>query len=145
MVQSFRAIREEETTLMMARIEKESRSMSPRILNLSEMFTEIASDVVCRSAMGRKYGGGESGKKFKRLLKELMVLLDGTNVGEFLPWLEWVNWVNGRDALVERVAKGIDEFLEGVFMDRMGRHERKNGSVEGVKERMNLGFYPFQE
>ncbi|KAL6973136.1 unspecific monooxygenase [Sarracenia purpurea var. burkii] len=136
MVQSFRAIREEETALMMARIEEESRSTSPGILNLSEMFAEIANHVVCRSTIGRKYAEGESGKKFRRSLWELAGLLGNANVGDFLPWLGWINWVNGRDALVERVAKELDEFLEVVVeehMDRLGRHERKNGSVEGVK------------
>ncbi|KAK6148272.1 hypothetical protein DH2020_019184 [Rehmannia glutinosa] len=115
-VQSFRSIREEETTLLVKKIREHSYSNS---VNLSEMFTEYTNDVVCRSAFGRKYSEGENGKKFVSLLKEFLVLLGTISIGTFIPCLSWIDRVNGFDARVDMVAKELDEFLEGVIRERM--------------------------
>ncbi|XP_031250778.1 cytochrome P450 71A6-like isoform X2 [Pistacia vera] len=83
-------------------------------------------------AFRRKYSGGESGRKFKKMLGELTELLGGFNVGDFIPWLSWVNLFNGVDAKVEKVAKEFDEFLDEVVEE----HLRESGSYlsEGEKD-----------
>ncbi|KAJ0106343.1 hypothetical protein Patl1_18171 [Pistacia atlantica] len=96
------------------------------------MFSLLTNDVICRAAFRRKYSGGESGRKFKKMLGELTELLGGFNVGDFIPWLSWVNLFNGVDAKVEKVAKEFDEFLEEVVEE----HLRESGSYlsEGEKD-----------
>ncbi|XAR50255.1 hypothetical protein NMG60_11004530 [Bertholletia excelsa] len=116
-VQSFRVVREEETTIMVNKI-KDSCSCSMPV-NLSHMFVAIANDVVSRAVFGKKVTEGESGRRLKLLLRELLELLGSADVEDFLPRLSWINWFNGRDAKVKRVAKGIDEFLEGMVQDRL--------------------------
>lgn len=116
-VQSFRAIREEETVLMMEKIKKSYISSSQ--LNLSDMFTELTIDVVCRSAFGRKYWDGAIGEKFLFLMRELLEILGSFSVGEFIPWLAWINRVNGFDARMDFVAKEVDELFEGVIEERL--------------------------
>uniref|UniRef100_A0A5B7BQW6 Uncharacterized protein n=1 Tax=Davidia involucrata TaxID=16924 RepID=A0A5B7BQW6_DAVIN len=134
-VQSFRGVREEETALMMKMIKDSSSSSSLSPSNLSEMFTSLANDVVCRVAFGRKYNGGGKGTKFKQLLREFLDLLGYINVGDFVPWLSWINHVNGFYAKVERVAKELDEFLEEVVEEHMDllmkRGSNGDGRVEG--------------
>ncbi|KAH7866258.1 hypothetical protein Vadar_017803 [Vaccinium darrowii] len=83
-VQSFSAVRVEETALIVKRIVESSSLDSP--VNLSEMFISLTNDVICRTAFGRKYRDGET----------------------------WVNGVNGVDARVERVTKVIEERLNGL-------------------------------
>ncbi|XWS47863.1 hypothetical protein CRYUN_Cryun13aG0022000 [Craigia yunnanensis] len=83
------AVREEETTLAVEKIKKSSTSALP--INLSELFSMVTNNVVCRVALGRKYSVGEDGNKFKKLLREFVELLDGSNVGDYIPWLAWVN------------------------------------------------------
>ncbi|KAG6384735.1 hypothetical protein SASPL_153553 [Salvia splendens] len=113
-VQSFRPIREEETSLM---IEKMKRS-SPAVVNLSKMFMDLANDVVCRAVLGRKYDGDDDGEKhFNQILKKIVVILQSYNVGDFVPWLGWINRVNGVEAEVENVFKMLDEFLECVLRE----------------------------
>ncbi|KAL3642297.1 hypothetical protein CASFOL_013112 [Castilleja foliolosa] len=114
-VQSFGYIRKQETELLVKKIEKSSRLP----VNLSEIFTGYANDVVCRSAFGRKYSEGEKGKSFLGLLREFLELLGTISVGDFVPGLSWINRVNGFDARVDKVAKELDEFLEGVIKERM--------------------------
>ncbi|XP_059644199.1 cytochrome P450 736A117-like [Cornus florida] len=131
-VQSFHFVREEETALLMKKIE-ESSSLSSA-LNLREMFSLLTNDVVCRTAFGRKYSGGESGKKFMRLLTDFLALLGSLDIGNFIPWLAWINHVNGLYAKVDRVGKEIDEFLEQVVEERMNVPKTKSNGDETVED-----------
>ena len=115
-VQSFRSVREEETFLM---IDKIKESCSSSSVNLSEIFAKLTNDVVCRVALGRKYGEGEGGRKFKELLGEFGELLGAINVGDYIPSLAWLTRVNGLDAKAEKVAKQLDDFLEGVIEEHI--------------------------
>ncbi|KAG6433322.1 hypothetical protein SASPL_104931 [Salvia splendens] len=112
-VQSFRGVREEEVFLVMERI-REAKS----VVNLSGVFADFANDVICRVALGSKYGDGG---KFKKVLEELGVLLGSFDVGEFVPWLWWIKFVNGVSGRVRGVARDIDEFLEVMVREHVGR------------------------
>ncbi|KAM7503786.1 hypothetical protein LguiB_002690 [Lonicera macranthoides] len=130
-VQSYRRVREEEVALMVENIKEISNSLN-QVVNLSETLVSLMNDVVCRVALGRKYGG-ESGRKFKELLREFMELLGAFCVRDYIPWFGWVDRVNGLDARVNRVANGFDEFLEGVVSEHMEKKKGK-GNVEGEGE-----------
>ncbi|XP_058227454.1 cytochrome P450 736A117-like isoform X3 [Rhododendron vialii] len=122
-VQSFREVREEETALMVDKI----RSRSHSLVNMTDMFATLTNNVVCRVALGRKYDGAGEGKRVAELLGELLELLGIDNVRDYIPWLAWINIITGLDAKVDRVAKGMDEFLEGLVEERMNRYKRENG------------------
>ncbi|KAH7857809.1 hypothetical protein Vadar_016710 [Vaccinium darrowii] len=131
-VQSFRNVREEETANMIEKI----RSCGSDVVNLSELIVELTGEVVCRVALGRKYGGvgrggggGEGRRGFKEVLQEFVELLGVIDIGDFVPWLKWVNRVNGVYGRVERVAKELDDFLESVVEEHVER-ERKGGERE---------------
>jgi hypothetical protein len=136
-VQSFRAVREEETFLV---IEKIKQSCSSAYVNLSEVFANLTNDVVCRVALGRKYSSGEGGRKFKEFLGDFVELLGAVSVGNYIPWLAWVNRANGLDARTEKVAKQFDDFLEGVIEEhencqRRGDNGNGNGSLENEHQK----------
>ncbi|KAK7274919.1 hypothetical protein RIF29_16020 [Crotalaria pallida] len=120
MVQSFRRVREEETKAMMEHI-KESCSFSSSLhgVNLSELFSNVTNDIVCRVSLGRRYRGGEEGRKFQEVLLEFVELLGAITIGGFIPWLDWLGKVNGFYGRAERVAKQFDEFLEQVIEDHV--------------------------
>nr|WET52755.1 cytochrome P450 71A139 [Callicarpa americana] len=123
-VQSYRRVREEETSLMVEKIRKLGSSSS--VVNLSEVLVSLTNDVVCRTALGRKYGDDEEGKKFKKFSAEFVELLGTSPVRDYIPWLAWTNWINGLDAKVENVAKQLDEILEGVLQEHRDREKREN-------------------
>ncbi|KAL2497184.1 Cytochrome [Abeliophyllum distichum] len=125
-VQSFRRVREEETTLMVEKIRQLGSSSSS--INLSNVLLSLSNDIVCRVALGRKYGIGEKGEKFKWLLKELGDLFGTFSVGDYIPWLAWISKFNGLDARVEKVAKAFDEFLEGIVEEH---RDRTNDEARG--------------
>ncbi|GFQ04620.1 cytochrome p450 71a4 [Phtheirospermum japonicum] len=109
-VQSFRRVREEETSAMVDKIKQLG------VVNLSKFLISFTNDVVCRVALGRKYSDDEKDhRNFKGFLGEIMELLGTKSIGDYMPWLTWVNRINGLDAKLDRVAKQTDEFLENVI------------------------------
>ncbi|PRQ24583.1 putative cytochrome P450 [Rosa chinensis] len=125
-VRSFRAVREEESKSMINNIQQfcsissSPSSSSLSVLNLSEMFLTLTSDIVCRVALGRKYSDrGQGGRIFKELSVELSELMSRLNIGDYIPWLAWFSHVNGLDAKLDDLAKRFDDFLEMVVQEHM--------------------------
>ncbi|KAH6788571.1 hypothetical protein C2S51_003577 [Perilla frutescens var. frutescens] len=61
-------------------------------VNLSFMFSEFTNYGICKSAFGTTYS---------------------------LPWLSWIDRVIGYDEKAKKIAKGLDDFLEGVIQERL--------------------------
>ncbi|KAG6404322.1 hypothetical protein SASPL_136568 [Salvia splendens] len=120
-VQSYRRVREEETSLLIRKI-----ASSPNLANLSEAFQKMTNDVVCRIALGKKYSGGGEGMVFGEIVDALIELLGTFSVGDYVPWLGWINRINGLDARVANVAKMYDEFLQRVIEEH---REKGDGSA----------------
>ncbi|PHT53780.1 Cytochrome [Capsicum baccatum] len=137
-VQDFRVVREEETALLVKKI----KERSPEAVNLSELFMTLTNDIASRAAFGRKYSEGEGGEKFRKLMKEFVGILGGFDFGTFLPSLAWIDKLSGLEAKVERVAKEMDGFLEGVVEEHL---DSSNTIVENEKREdfvdVLLGIY----
>ncbi|KAG6400832.1 hypothetical protein SASPL_137676 [Salvia splendens] len=119
---SFGSIREEETALMVKRIEESSGPV-----DLSKMMVETNADAAFRSTFGGKYSETENGKKFPGLMREFMNLIGTADIGDFFPWLGWIGRVNGFDKRLDETAKRMDEVLESVIQERQDQ-------VKNVKE-----------
>ncbi|CAA2962306.1 cytochrome P450 71A6-like, partial [Olea europaea subsp. europaea] len=131
-VQSFRHIREEETSLMIQKIRR-SCSSSSSLINLSDILVSLTNDIICRVALGRKYTDGEESTKFESMLKEIGQLIGIFNVEDYIPWLKWINTINGLNTRVEKSAKVLDEFLSDVVEEHRNRKQGKtqhNGTNE---------------
>ncbi|KAL3835259.1 hypothetical protein ACJIZ3_009995 [Penstemon smallii] len=119
-VQSFRHVRETETSLMIQKIKLQESSS---VVNLSDVFSTLTNDIVCKAAFGRKYNNTNSNSDgqqqcFKVLLAEFVELLGRFSVGDYIPWLGWIDGINGLSRRVEKVAKEFDQFLEGVISEK---------------------------
>ncbi|CAH8267865.1 unnamed protein product [Arabidopsis lyrata] len=110
MVRSFRDVREEEITLMMEKIRKSSSLP----FNVSKVLESLTNDVICRVALGRKYGGETD---FKKLTDRLSELLGTFSIGSFVPWLAWIDWIRGWDTQLDKMGKDLDDFFEKVVQD----------------------------
>ncbi|KAK4489015.1 hypothetical protein RD792_004807 [Penstemon davidsonii] len=113
-VQSFRHVRETETSLMIQKIKLQESSS---VVNLSDVFSTLTNDIVCKAAFGRKYNNSD-GQQFKVLLAEFVELLGRFSVGDYVPWLGWIDGINGLSTRVDKVAKEFDQFLEGVILEK---------------------------
>ncbi|CAF1702095.1 unnamed protein product [Brassica napus] len=76
MVRSFRDVREEEISLMIENIRKSSSLP----LNLSKLLSSLTNDVICRVALGKKYGCETDFKE----LTESQLKKTGNDFDEFL-------------------------------------------------------------
>ena len=135
-VQSFRGVREEETAHLMDKISSSSSSSPSTPIDLSHMILSLINDLISRVALGRKYCGDETGRKYKELLKEFGELVGYFNIGDYIPWLSWVNFINGVNARVEKVAKDLDGFLDEVVKEHVDRRRsrKRGGEEEEVKD-----------
>ncbi|KAL1568298.1 unspecific monooxygenase [Salvia divinorum] len=125
-VQSYRGVREEETSLMVEKIRRLGASSKP--VNLNDVMSSLTNDVICRVALGKKYGLGSD---FKETFAELGVLLGIVPLWEYIPWLRWTRRLDGVDERIARVSKKIDEFLEVVIQEHRVS-ERREGELDFV-------------
>ncbi|MED6195492.1 hypothetical protein PIB30_038341 [Stylosanthes scabra] len=129
-VQSYGRVREEEAARMVETI-KESSSVP---VNLTEIFSGVTNDIVCRIALGRKYRVGEEGSKFQELLLDFGELLGTISIGDYVPWLSWLNNLNGSYKRATRVAQRFDEFLDQVIAEHVSSLKSKEKEGLDVDE-----------
>ncbi|KAG6408258.1 hypothetical protein SASPL_131262 [Salvia splendens] len=124
-VQSYCGVREEETSLMVDKIRKLGASSKP--VNLSDIIQCMTNDVICRVALGKKYGLESD---FKKMFVDFVVLLGVVPLWEYIPCLRWMRRFDGLDKRVERAAKGMDEFLEVVIQEHRVKERRESDGCE---------------
>ncbi|KAK7380276.1 hypothetical protein VNO78_32784 [Psophocarpus tetragonolobus] len=131
-VQSFRAVREEEISIMMERVNQCCSSSMP--VNLTDLLSALTNDIVCRAALGRRYSG-EGGSKLREPMNEMMELMGASIIGDFIPWLDWFGRINGMYGRAEKVAKQLDEFFDEVVEEHL---VSKKGHDEDDEDKNDL-------
>ncbi|WMV21329.1 hypothetical protein MTR67_014714 [Solanum verrucosum] len=138
-VQSYRHVREEEISIMVDKIRQQCDS----VIDLRDVLSGMTNNIISRVNIGRTYNEGESGIAlkayllgFKSGLDLLSVFPDSGvfNIGDYIPWLKWLNKINGLDTRVNKVAKGLDAFLENVIEERVIRNKNAEYSVGEAKD-----------
>ncbi|EPS68513.1 menthofuran synthase, partial [Genlisea aurea] len=135
-VQSFGKVREEETSIMIAKMTGNGSST----VNLSDMIVSLINNVVCRVVLGRKFDNedDEQGRLLKRAIKNLSQVVGNVNVEDFVPWLGWINIVSGANSKVDRICKGLDELLEAILRERREKRRKDERRREGEEEASNF-------
>ncbi|GJW23445.1 cytochrome P450 71A4-like protein [Tanacetum coccineum] len=119
-VQSFRHIREREMTRL---IDKSFGSM----IDLTEMLVSLTNNIICQVALGRTFRLRLVRGKHHRF----QILLGVLSIGTYIPWLSWVDWLCGLEGKTNKLAKEIDEFLDGVIEDHVNKNKMADGNVDG--------------
>ncbi|XP_073116717.1 cytochrome P450 71A1-like isoform X1 [Elaeis guineensis] len=111
-VQSFQFIREEEISLMINSISLSSATP----INLSRLMMTLATNIICRAAMGKKYQEGDYEKGiFHRLFTELQALLGSFYIADFFPSIGWMDKLTGLAGRLEKSFSMFDAFYEHVI------------------------------
>ncbi|XP_021863507.2 cytochrome P450 736A117-like [Spinacia oleracea] len=119
-VQSFRKVREEEVDLVVQMIKRSEHCP----VNLSETFVMFSTNILCRTAFGKKYVG-EVGTNFKQLLKDYVEVIGKFSMGDIIPWLGWIDRLSGLERRVDKVAREFDDFLQHVVQEHLDRKTEK--------------------
>ncbi|PRQ31553.1 putative cytochrome P450 [Rosa chinensis] len=138
-VRSFRAVRQEETRLMISNILQScstissSSSSSSPVLNLSDIFMKLSNDLICRVAMGRKYSdlGEDGGKMFMKIAGDLTEFFTRVNIGDYIPWLAWFTRLSGFDAELDDLAKRADAFFDMVIQEHI---DKSMSGIDGMND-----------
>ncbi|XP_047944423.1 cytochrome P450 71A6-like [Salvia hispanica] len=124
-VQSYSGVREEETSLMVDKIRMLGASSKP--VNLSDVIQCMTNGVICRVALGKKYGLESD---FKKTFADFGVLLGILPLWEYIPCLRWMRRFDGLDKRVERAVEKMDRFLEVVIQEHRVRERRESDGCE---------------
>jgi len=124
-VERFRRVREEEVMIMIEKIMESCGSVKP--VNLTDLFSDVTNDIVCRSVIGRRY----EGSVLRGPMSKLEEFLGAFVIGDYIPWLDWVGRVNGMYGRAKKVAKQLDEFLDEVVDEHVGMRNHDGDGVNG--------------
>lgn len=133
-VQSYRDIREEETSNMIKKIRQECDSSNSAVIDLRDVLSCMTNNIISRLAIGRTYNEGEIGIAVKALLEETLMLAGTFNIGDYIPWLKWLNKIDGLDTRVKKVAKDLDEFLEREIEEHIIRNNKAEYTAGEAKD-----------
>ncbi|KAL2333080.1 hypothetical protein Fmac_014293 [Flemingia macrophylla] len=133
-VQSFRRVREEEVVLMIEKIKKSCDDLKLKLVNITDLLSEVTNDIVCRCIVGRRYGASE----LRGPMSEMEELLGASVLGDYLPWLDWLGRVNGVYGRAERAARQFDEFLDEVVDEHVSKRGHDDDGVEGQNDFVDI-------
>ncbi|TVU00150.1 hypothetical protein EJB05_54460, partial [Eragrostis curvula] len=120
-VQSYRAGREEEVRLAVAKVAAAAASGQAAV-DMSELLYAFTTDLMCRAVSGRFFKVDDRGRRFRELLDATAALVGGFNAEDYFPWLLRVGaYRRAVCGKAERLRKRWDELLDKVIDD----HEAK--------------------
>ncbi|KAJ9559883.1 hypothetical protein OSB04_005043 [Centaurea solstitialis] len=111
-VKSFRQVREEEISSMMAMLGETSGSL----VNMGSSLTSLTNNIICRVTVGRTYDG-----KLTDLWTRFANMFTVLSVGNYIPWLSWIDWLSGLEGRAKKLAKEVDTFLESVIEENINK------------------------
>jgi len=114
----FRFIREEEVSAMIRCI---VNSDDPRPLNINQTVSSLATAIICRMALSRKYSDQDL-RSFGSMLRESFMLLGSFNIGDYIPYLDWMD-LQGLNRRMKKIQKTQDYFLQKVIDERVAQND----------------------
>lgn len=120
-VLSFRHIREDETSRMMARVSMLASSSQP--IDMSRIAMSHAVNLICRVAFGRRYEEDEHDKiRFDRLVLEAQNLMVSFYYADHFPgWLSWMDIVRGVSGRLKRNCEKLDAFYQQIIEEHLNK------------------------
>ncbi|KAI3831084.1 hypothetical protein MKX03_034321 [Papaver bracteatum] len=107
--QTFKFVREEETHIMIRKIQLSFEEQNT--INLSEMLLALTSDIICRCTLGKKYEKGGN-KRYRELPDEVTKLLGAVCFGDVFPSLKFLDILTGFIGKLKALSKEVDAFLD---------------------------------
>ncbi|KAL5737436.1 hypothetical protein ACOSP7_030197 [Xanthoceras sorbifolium] len=123
-VQSFRSIREEETSNLIKTIYSNEGSL----INLSEKIFALTYGITARAAFGNKC---KDQQKFISIVKEVVGLASGFSIADMYPSVGMLEVITGMKSKAEKLHQRRDRILEDILNEH---RERKQNTKTGQRE-----------
>ncbi|WVZ95542.1 hypothetical protein U9M48_041295 [Paspalum notatum var. saurae] len=137
-VRSFRAAREEEVGLAMAKLAGAAADQgAAAVVDMSELLQDFTNDLVCRAVSGKFSREEGRNKLFRELIATDAALLGGFNLEDYFPALARMELVSRVVcAKARRVSRRWDQLLHGLIDDHVARAaaRRVDGDDGAVQE-----------
>ncbi|CAI0375623.1 unnamed protein product [Linum tenue] len=127
-IQSFRRIREEEVSNLVARIAAGS-STSGKPVDLSRMLPTLTSAIISRAAFG--YLDCTLTDAFMVVVDHGSDVFGGFRISDLYPSLKWLPALTGFKARLEKMRKGSDLILERIIDNHKSRRSRAAAGSKG--------------
>ncbi|GMN33563.1 hypothetical protein TIFTF001_004225 [Ficus carica] len=116
-IRSFRAMKKEETGLLIEFIKK---AACYRVaVDLSAKITSLNTDMSCRMVLGKKYSDEEFDERgFKAIIQEVIYLAAALNLGDYIPFVASLD-LQGFTKRTKVFAKVFDEFFKKIIDDHI--------------------------
>ncbi|KAL8479804.1 hypothetical protein ACS0TY_026662 [Phlomoides rotata] len=124
-IHSFRPIREDEISRLIAKIS--SFSSSNQVVNLSEVSMVLASTLICRTAFGKRYDErGSEFRRFDELLHDAQAIAAASFLSDHIPIFSWIDKVTGLINRVERTCRNLDSFYQEIIDEHLDPKREKD-------------------
>ncbi|KAM0890043.1 hypothetical protein ACQ4PT_027332 [Festuca glaucescens] len=125
-VATYGSVRGKELRRLLAHLTKNTAPGAP--LDLSECFLNLANDVLCRVAFGRRFPHGKD-DKLAAVLAEAQDLFAGFTIGDFYPQLEpFASTVTGLRRRLKSCLADLREVCDDIVEEHVsGKHQRIPG------------------
>ncbi|KAE8788947.1 cytochrome P450 71A1-like [Hordeum vulgare] len=125
-VATYGSVRGKELRRLLAHLTKNTAPGTP--VDLSECFLNLANDVLCRVAFGRRFPHGKD-DKLAAVLAEAQDLFAGFTVGDFFPELEpFASTVTGLRRRLKSCLADLREVCDDIVEEHVsGKHQRLPG------------------
>ncbi|GFP83114.1 cytochrome p450 83b1 [Phtheirospermum japonicum] len=129
-LQSFRPIREDEMSRLMAKIS--GRASANQAVDLSETSISLGSTFICRIAFGKRYDEqGSEMQRFDKLLHEISALGAGVYASDYFPRLGyWVDKFTGSISRIDTTFKKLELFYQELIDEKI-RSNKKVDEEDG--------------
>ncbi|GLJ31808.1 hypothetical protein SUGI_0639800 [Cryptomeria japonica] len=139
-INSFRFVREDEVSAMIASIWQES-GRGAHSVDLKKSLSSITRNITCRMFASTTYSDSDlnGGHGFKEMVEEMFSVAGVFCVGDFVPYLDWIDF-QGIRRRMQAVHKIFDGFAEKVIEEHIHRRlgEGKSKEEDRVKDMVDV-------
>ncbi|KAL0392435.1 UNVERIFIED_CONTAM: cytochrome [Sesamum radiatum] len=137
--QSFRPVREDEISRMVAKIQAVASSSDRAVVNLSEIVADLATTLICRIAFGTRYDEqGSERRRFKELVLDAQAAMANFYVSDYYSLFSWVDKLTGKLAHLDASWKSLDLFYQELIEDHLHRNRRKTTEEEEEEDILDV-------
>ncbi|PWA69582.1 CYP81B58 [Artemisia annua] len=140
-LQAHASIREEDVKLFVKKVYE--KAMRDGTVDMKSMFFELVLNAIMMMISGKRYYGDSGAdvdetRRFQEIVKETCMLMETTNISDYLPWWKWVGGRNLEKQMVALKEKR-HEFMQSLLQEQK-RKFVKGGNLAGenIKKEQNF-------
>lgn len=132
-VESFRSVREEEVSLAVKSIWEKSKHGTVAV-NVSKTIASLISSIIWRTLAGTRISEDDDlvGKELEMMTHEVIRIIGGFNIGDFIPSLAWIDELSGAKGQMKKAHNFFDAVVEKIIDEHKGNQDQEDHAKDLV-------------